>query len=181
VSGKERAYRTCVCREAKESGQQVPASPVGDPNKMLAKETLDAPDIRVAKGAQLNRGVPKGKSRVEMKGVVRREHGLGQRDKSRVKRVVLEWERGVGRRGRKGRVWNRKQTTVEGGVTEVADGGERRRRRHQDVVDGERVGREALKKPQPRPVFDRRPGGECSGEEDVQGGRRGVDGRGENK
>jgi hypothetical protein len=87
-----------------------------------------------------------------------------------VERVVTKRKSGIGRGRGEGRVWNRKKTTVEGGITEVTDGRKRRERRNQDVVNRRGVGREALKKPQPRAVFDRSPGGEGTGKEDVQGG-----------
>jgi hypothetical protein len=44
--------------EAKKCRENVPASPVGKADEMLAKDSLDASHIRVAHVAKLDSGVP---------------------------------------------------------------------------------------------------------------------------
>jgi hypothetical protein len=95
------------------------------------------------------------------------EHSLCQGDESGVEEIVFVRKCGVMRGDRKGGVRDRKQTTVEGGVAEVTDGGKRCRGRHEDVVGRQGVGREAREESVARPKLLRRPAGESSGEENI--------------
>ena len=60
VTRKERTHRAGVGGEAEESREKVPASPVGEADEVLAKNTLYASNVRVAHVTKFDSRVPKG-------------------------------------------------------------------------------------------------------------------------